>query len=379
MGFGIYDAAWDYADNVYITGTTAHEFSAFALPHAGKTASTPCKESYYFNTPASELVITITPENVNCGEVVDLEFQKRFTYYMDGAQYKLEAKAANGYRFFSWLESKTPHDTKTSQYRTMPGDNQMRANFGIEVYENQTVTPVNTTITSGDYAEFTGVWVRRGLDDTSYNTICLPFDITSLVGTPYAGATVLRLVGSDANKENGDNRVFLNFEQVTFTGDDYMHGGIPYLIQLPKDKTIAGDADLIFNNVRCPKFIEEPNNCGGLDVDCDNGVTFHGMMNPQEFTAEDLKNMLFLTADNRLVTLYGQNSVSINGLRGYFTVIGGVAKTAEFVLNLPEKVVTSTPMVNMADSLQVTKYLWDGKIYIQRGNQVYDLSGARVK
>jgi hypothetical protein len=49
------------------------------------------------------------------------------------------------------------------------------------------------------------------------------------------------------------------------------------------------------------------------------------------------------------------------------------------MLNLPEKVVTSTPMVNMADTLQVTKYLWDGKIYIQRGNEVYDLSGARVK
>ena len=378
-GLSVFDVAWDYANNLYLASGYNHEFCAFALPNGGKPVSTPCKQDYYFNTPASELYITITPNNVNCGEVVDLEFQRRFTYYMNGAKYKLEAKAASGYRFYSWLESLTPHNPKTTSYRTMPGDNQMRANFGIEVYENQTVTPVNTSITSGDYAEFTGVWVRRGLDDASYNTICLPFDITSLVGTPYAGATVLRLVGSDANNENGDNRVFLNFEQVTFIGDDYMHGGIPYLIQLPKDQTIAGDADLIFNNVRCPKFIEEPNNCGGLDVDCDNGVMFHGMMNPMTFTAAQLKDMLFLTADNRLVTLYGQNSVRINGLRGYFTVSEDMAKTAEFVLNLPEKVVTSTPMVNMADSLQVTKYLWDGKIYIQKGNQVYDLSGARVK
>ena len=377
-GKAVLDAAWDYADNVYIATGTGRDFCAYALPRKNTTASTPCKTDYYFDTQASELVITITPENVNCGEVVDLEFQKRFTYYKDDAKYKLEAKAANGYRFFSWLESKTPHDTKTSQYRTMPKDNKMRANFGMEIYETQSVVPVNTSITSGDYAEFTGVWVRRGLDDASYNTICLPFDITSLVGTPYEGATVLRLVGSDANNENGDNRVFLNFEQVTFNGDDYMHGGIPYLIQLPKDKTIAGDADLIFNNVRCPKFIEEPNNCGGLDVDVDNGVTFHGMLNPTTFSKDQVKDKLFLTADNRLVSLYGKDEFTINGLRGYFTV-SGEAQNVEYMLNLPEKVVTSTPMVNMADSLQVTKYLWDGQIYIQKGNQVYDLSGARVK
>ena len=373
------DFAWDYADNLYIASTSAHKFFAFALPHKDKVVSTPCKQGYYFNTPASELYITITPNNVNCGEVVDLDFQKRFTYYMDGAKYKLEAKAADGYRFFSWLESKTTHNPQTTQYRTMPGENQMRANFGIEVYESQSVTPVNTTMTSGDYVEFTGVWVRRALDDVSYSTICLPFDLTSLVGTPYAGATVLKLVDSEAKNEDGDNRVFLNFAQVSFEGDDYMHGGVPYLIQLKSDQTTTATDDLIFNDVRCPKFTTTPNTHGGLDVDGGNGITFHGMLNPATFTKAEIQDKLFLTADNRLVTLYGQNSVNINGLRGYFTVSGGMAKTAEFVLNLPEKVVTSTPMVNMADSLQVTKYLWDGKIYIQRGNAVYDLSGARVK
>lgn len=378
-GKAVLDAAWDYADNVYIATGTGRDFCAYALPRKNTTASTPCKTNYYFNTPASELFITITPENVNCGEVVDLEFQKRFTYYMNGAKYKLEAKAASGYRFFSWLESKTAHNPQTASYRTMPGDNQMRANFGIEVYENQTVTPVNTSITSGNYAEFTGVWVRRALDDVSYNTICLPFDIESLTGTPYEGATVLKLVGSDAKIQNGDNRVFLNFEQVTFTGDNYMHGGVPYLIQLKNGQTITGDADLIFNNVRCPKFTGAPNSYGGLDVDADNGVTFHGVINPQTLTSATAKDKLFLTADNRLVTLYGSGSFKINGLRGFFTVDEAVAQNAEFVLNLPEKVVTSTPMVNMADTLQVTKYLWDGKIYIQRGNEVYDLSGMRVR
>jgi hypothetical protein len=152
-----------------------------------------------------------------------------------------------------------------------------------------------------------------------------------------------------------------------------MEAGKPYLIKV--NTLIEKGVEKIFKNVTCP-----PIGTQGQSVTNTNGtVTFHGLLNPTTFTAAQLKDMLFLTADNRLVTLYGQNSVNINGLRGYFTVSGGVAKTAEFVLNLPEKVTTSTPMVNMADSLQVTKYLWDGKIYIQRGNEVYDLSGARVK
>jgi hypothetical protein len=79
------------------------------------------------------------------------------------------------------------------------------------------------------------------------------------------------------------------------------------------------------------------------------------------------------------VTLYGQNSVSINGLRGYFTVSGGLAKTAEFVLNLPDKVVTSTPFVGIEETQQPTKYMQNGQLYIQQGEQVYNMNGALVK
>jgi hypothetical protein len=108
-------------------------------------------------------------------------------------------------------------------------------------------------------------------------------------------------------------------------------------------------------------------------------VTFHALLNPTTFTAAQLKDMLFLTADNRLVTLYGQNSVSINGLRGYFTVSGGMSKNAEFVLNLPDKVVTSTPFVGIEETQQPTKYMQNGQLYIQQGEQVYNMNGALVK
>ena len=363
VGCRMYDFAWDYADNLYICATGSHKFFALALPHAGKTVSTPCKDTYRFNTNASQLTVNIYPQNVNCGTVVDYEFQKSFAWYMNGATYKLEAKPADGYRFVSWYRTNSQHQTVFANYHTKAAKAEtIEADFGINVHEDAKIVDINSN------TDFKAVYVKRELDAESYSTICLPFNLPTLTGTPYAGASVLKFVGEVASNEDGDNRIFLNFEEVTFNGNDIMEAGKPYLIKVAN----AVSGENMFWNVTCPDIDNQGQSVTKGDV------TFHALLNPTTFTKDQVKDKLFLTADNRLVSLYGQNSFSINGLRGFFTVKEG-AKNVEYMLNLPEKVVTSTPMVNMADTLQVTKYLWDGKIYIQKGNQVYDLSGARVK
>ena len=357
------DMAWDYADNIYIATNTSHKFCAFALPHRDKVVSTPCKENYYFDANPYTLTINISP-NAKCGKVVDNEFREEYRYYLPQAVYSLDAVPADGFRFYCWDEyinliGKTP----TSPIE-MVSDRTRTAHFGIDVWETKSITQTNEEMT------FKGVFVQRELDDVSYSTICLPFNLTTLEGTPYEGASVLKFDKAEDSDVAGDNRTFLTFKEVTFTNGDIMEAGKPYLIKV--NTLIEKGEEKIFKNVTCP-----PIGTQGQSV-TQGAVTFHALLNPTTFTAAQLKDMLFLTADNRLVTLYGQSSVNINGLRAYFTV-SGVAQNAEFVLNLPEKVTTSIPMVNIADSLQVTKYLWNGQIYIQRGNQVYDLSGARVK
>ena len=179
---------------------------------------------------------------------------------------------------------------------------------------------------------------------------------------------LFRSSNATPSQENGDNRIFLEFSEVEFATGRGMRAGQPYLIKVANP--VIGEK--MFWNVTCPDIDNQGQSVTKGDV------TFHGLLNPTTFTKEQVKDKLFLTADNRLVSLYGQNSFSINGLRGYFTVKEG-AKNVEYMLNLPEKVVTSTPMVNMADTLQVTKYLWNGQIYIQRGNEVYDLTVMRVR
>ena len=388
------DFAWDYADNLYIASTSGHKFFAFALPHKDKVVSTPCKQNYYFDTPTQSVKIQITP-NKSCGNVVDHDCPQMiqhwrnaepnaFDYYYladdaDGdntdvtkVKFQLEARPAAGYRFYTWdnvMQDKALNSVTTVQYvstyaKTNNDEKGRTAHFGIDVWETKSITQTNEEMT------FKGVFVQRELDDVSYSTICLPFNLTTLEGTPYQGASVLKFDKAEDSDVAGDNRTFLTFKEVTFTNGDIMEAGKPYLIKV--NTPIAKGVEKIFKNVTCP-----PIGTQGQSVTKDS-VTFHGLLNPTTFSKEQIKDKLFLTADNRLVSLYGQESFFINGLRGYFTV-RGAAQNVEFVLNLPEKVTTSIPMVNLADSLKVTKYLWNGQIYIQRGNEVYDLSGVRVK
>lgn len=366
---GFHDFAWDFADNLYAAANGTNRLMAFALPHKDKTVSTPCREVYeYKMAPVYKFLTTVNPTvdgaDTYASIIHERINQAPYQDYLHNAKMDLRADVLNGCKFYQWTGQTGTYTTNANKLviQNLTSAQNITAQIGICAYESEKVLEVKKQTT------FPAAFVQRELDDVSYSTICLPFNISDTKDTPYKNATILKFTSSSINSD-GDSRVLLTFEEVTS-----IEAGKPYLIKLNKDESLQ--AEEIFTSVTCP-VLSGTNDHGGLDVYCENGITFHGIMNPSNIPVDE--NTLFLTADNRLVRLYGQNSVSINGLRGYFTVSGGLAKTAEFVLNLPEKVTTSIPMVSLADSLQVTKYLWNGQIYIQRGNEVYDLSGARVK
>lgn len=351
------DMAWDYADNIYIATNTSHKFCAFALPHRDKVVSTPCKEDDYFDANPYTLTINISPSD-KCGTVVDNEFRKEYKYYLPGALYSLDAVPADGYRFYCWddyinLIGKTP-----TSPTTMGSDRTRTAHFGIDVWETKSITQTDETMT------FKGVFVQRELDAESYSTICLPFHLESLTGTPFEGASILEFTGATPSQEDGDNRIFLEFSEVKFASGNGMRAGVPYLIKV--DEPVTGE--VIFNNVTCPAIGTE-----GETVE-HSGVTFKGILNPTTFEASETN--LFLVADDRLAVL--TKGGTINGLRAYFIVPEGT-KAENVSINVVNKVPTATPNISLLDSIQPTKYMWNGQIYIQRGNDVYNLSGAKVK
>lgn len=231
--------------------------------------------------------------------------------------------------------------------------------------------------------------VTRKLVKGVYNTICLPFDVELnglMDGHPLKGATLLSFSSIDDNlyNQSGEPVTVLNFTEVpevTIGGKPcrILQAGIPYLIKVHKDVDEA-------------KLLEEMRFTGiGRDVlilnayssETYRGVTFHGTINPTNIP----EGSLILVADNRLAltTETGQ----MLGLRGYFTIdpmmasdIAEQAADGRVYLSIQKPTTTSIPVAPEAEKPKqpkVRKVMHNGQIYILRGDEVYTITGHRVK
>ena len=380
------DFAWDYAGNLYAASASSEKLRAYALPNGGKPVVTPCRDtSYIENTTVGQLTVKFIPNTINVGTASDNQYVDQLDrhgetlsgfnfYYRLGSKFQLLGQPADGYRFYCWENEDGTEGTigaTVSTQSTMKAAGVTRtAKFGIDVNEIKAVATLPVDVT------FPGAFVRRELDNESYSTICLPFDLKTLAGTPYQGASVLKFVGVEKIKDNGVNKAELLFEPVAFSATDYMEAGVPYLIKVTENiQPGTLDYEKLFKNVNCPK-LTGTNEYGGYDVEVD-GFAFNAVMNPSTFPAS--RTNIFMVADNRLSTLY--ESADINGLRGYFTVPAGydASKVHVKIMDKTATSIPATPEVSLIDSVKTVKYLWNGRIYIQRGEKVYDITGFRAK
>ena len=227
------------------------------------------------------------------------------------------------------------------------------------------------------------VKVYRRLQAGMYNTICLPFNVDQLPNE-LADATVLRLVSSELENEEiseetlSDNNVTLNFEQVDFSDGNKMYAGYPYLIMpqtdindwitfegIHKDSVYTGEGKTITTDY----------------------ASMHGHINPSIIEASH--TTLLLVAGNQLAVPMDDGEML--GLRAYFTLEGTAAAYdmgGQSVLQIGKKVTTDTPEVpEVAEDIETTqpsrekprKVMYEGKIYIIRGEEVYNMKGERVK
>ena len=155
--------------------------------------------------------------------------------------------------------------------------------------------------------------------DGSWNTLCLPFALSSITGTPLEGATIKALTG--ASFTNG---------VLTLTFGDAVtaiEAGKPYIVKWASGENITSP---VFNDVTIS------NTTSNTTV---GNVTFTGTFSPVSLTAND-KTKLYLGADNKLY--YATTNLNINAFRGYF-VLGGNAsqsRVRSVVLNAEERPAT---------------------------------------
>ncbi len=139
--------------------------------------------------------------------------------------------------------------------------------------------------------------------DGSWNTICLPFDVT-IAGSPLDGATVMEL--NTTSSSLNESTLTLNFTEVTT-----IDAGKPYLIKWASGDNLTED-DLVFNDVTIEKDLVPA-------VVGSNVITFSGNYAPVKFEAND-ESILYVGANNKLY--YPNAEVTMNAFRAYFQVDG---------------------------------------------------------
>ena len=207
------------------------------------------------------------------------------------------------------------------------------------------------------------VKLYRKLQSGMYNTICLPFGLTTLERTPLEDASVLQFVSSTEENKGGEPVLKLNFQELTFQDGDVMQAGVPYLIKPLQDIKDP----MLFSSVEMGNSVE------ALAV-TKGDITFQGVMDPTELPNQ---NMLMLVANNRLATSTGG---TMQGNRGYFVIDNpqNMPKRAEIAI------VKGAPSSNEniytgSHETSAYKVLENGTIIIIRDGVKYNLMGARVR
>ncbi len=151
--------------------------------------------------------------------------------------------------------------------------------------------------------------------DGSWNTLCLPFDVT-LYGSPLEGAEARILTGSTFS----EGTLTLNFSDPV----EELSSGIPYIVRFP---TTGGDiTNPTFTHVKIVDASLYPFPAGNSEK-----VHFMGNYDPIAFTPADA-DVLYVGGDNQLY--YPKGNFNFNAFRAYFKLNGLTAADVQGAIQL---------------------------------------------
>ena len=215
---------------------------------------------------------------------------------------------------------------------------------------------------------------RKLYKDGSWNTLCLPFDVT-ISDSPLNGDGVDVRTLNDASFDSSNGTLTLNF---TATVTE-MEAGKPYLIKWDNTGADLTESDLVFTGVTIDKTV----NNVACDLGSDQSVTFTGTYAPVNIGSNGDNTKLYIGSDNQIY--YPNGTMTINSQRAYFQLIGLTAGdltagASAFVLNFGDGETTG---ISPSPTLPQGKGAWytlDGRqlqgeptqkgLYINNGRKV---------
>lgn len=199
--------------------------------------------------------------------------------------------------------------------------------------------------------------------DGYFNTICLPFDLATLTGTPLAGGELYTFESAEKEGEG-----LLN---VVMNETDHIEAGKPYLIRWASTTPQIIPKPLVFHDVHIEDIV-------GQTVGTLGGVQFNGNVPRKSLTNGD-RNLL-LVGDANVLYWPGSGS-AMKGFRAYFSVpTSGPAMVPK---GSPARIVlkhnTPTGLDNMSEPVQCTKIMERGQLIIIKNGLRYSPQGQRIK
>lgn len=227
----------------------------------------------------------------------------------------------------------------------------------------------------------------RPMPNTSYSTICLPFDldITSLPeNNPYKQADVRAFESAEVSEVGGEKMLFLNFSAAPVTS---LLANTPYIIK--PSVRVPGIVELPAKNwVANINQLTPGSDYDNFDVDNDgqddNSITFTGVIPKQDIVVEPGKTLI-LVAENRLAemepdagkTIDSKPAGEILGFRGYFTLGAPLPQGVQAIIRNKDNTLTGLVDVN-GQKINIQKYLREGRIFIRVNDTLYTIDGQKV-
>ncbi len=201
-----------------------------------------------------------------------------------------------------------------------------------------------------------------------YNTLCLPFDLPTLDGTPLEGGELWAFKYATVD-QTSDELLFRIIEA------ESIEAGVPYLIAWPAGESIVNPT---FKNVTISATTGQ--NIGDASVAQLCGI----VEKPVVFAAHD-ETKLFLAENNTLYWWNGDADSQLNNFRAYFLV-----NTNSGANNAPrhgmrariikeEQVITGVEEITNDELRMTNKILRNGILYIERNGRIYDAQGQLVE
>ena len=222
---------------------------------------------------------------------------------------------------------------------------------------------------------------RTFVKNDNWNTLCLPFSLTSLTGTPLEGATVMKL--DTDNEHDGKKTGFSNGTLNLFfqTAGNKIEAGKPYIVKWTSGETIT---DPTFEGVKVL-------NKEAQTIDSTDGyVSFVGSYDPISIGegGDNTKLYIGVNTENESTLYYPNGTMTIGACRAYFQLNNGIVAgepkdntgVRTIVMNFDDE---TTGIVTMAKETEVLKEGWFSlngmKLYKEPTTKgLYILNGRKV-